>query len=183
MKKIFKFVILLFISTFIISFSLYKIPLSANDLDSIVISSSNTLPYDIQYNDNKIEIKKIISNIGLGYSLDRLKPYPHGETFKPDSLSNTGINNILSYGYPNKTAIELNLINNDDAYVATQLAIWSYLEGWDIEKININNLRLKNALNYIYYTSLSNTQNNHPINLNIYSCNKKIQSIILVSKN
>lgn len=69
------------------------------------------------------------------YCMDPDKP---GASVKPhmvdtsNSITNPKIWGILTNGHPYKSPTELGLSNKYQAYYATKMAMWTYIESWDI---------------------------------------------------
>ncbi len=64
--------------------------------------------------------------------------------------------NVLMNGYPNKTAAQLGVANDDEAYYATQLAFWIAARGESKKKalnLNLNNISPVNGMNSFYNNS------------------------------
>lgn len=165
----------LFLFTCFTTFSTYA---TSNEL---VINTEDSILGKVYYSDFSMIAKKITSSDGLGYCLEIDKNYPHGESFKSETISNSSLLNILACGYPNKTPSDLNLTSENDAYFATQIAIWSFIEGYDVSKITGDRPEILNAINTIYNNSLSPdlAPLNYDTNLFFYS--ESIQDIIILS--
>lgn len=165
---------LLLFSSFIIS--------SANAASkNLVINTDNIILGKVYYSDFSMMAKKITSPDGIGYCLEIDKNYPHGESFTHSGTVSPEIINILSCGYPNKSPSDLNLISEDDAYFATQIAIWSIIEGYDVSKITGNNLEVIAAINTIYNNSLNITNANLNYNTNLFFTIDSVQNVVVLS--
>ena len=164
-------------------------------LCTIVTSSLTFIPKDlvintgtdvigIMYYDNfYIKANKITSNLGVGYCLEVEKEYPHGETFGLVSKNDKEVDKVLSVGYPNVSASELGVASDDDAYFATQVVIWSIYEGYDVNKIDIADKNVLQAVKNIYNNYKNNTSNIVLENAAEYYYNDKVQRIIVSIKN
>ena len=164
-------------------------------LCTIVTSSLTFIPKDlvintgtdvigIMYYDNfYIKANKITSNLGVGYCLEVEKEYPHGETFGLVSKNDKEVDKVLSVGYPNVSASELGVASDDDAYFATQVVIWSIYEDYDVNKIDIADKNVLQAVKNIYNNYKNNTSNIVLENAAEYYYNDKVQRIIVVIKN
>lgn len=164
-------------------------------LCTIVTSSLTFIPKDlvintgtdvigIMYYDNfYIKANKITSNLGVGYCLEVEKEYPHGETFGLVSKNDKEVDKVLSVGYPNVSASELGVASDDDAYFATQVVIWSIYEDYDVNKIDIADKNVLQAVKNIYNNYKNNTSNIVLENAAEYYYNDKVQRIIVSIKN
>ena len=61
----------------------------------------------------------------------------------------------MAVGYPYKSAEELGLKSKDDAYLATQIAIWSINEGYSVYDFRDENKDILKAIINIYENSKS----------------------------
>ena len=164
-------------------------------LCTIVTSSLTFIPKDlvintgtdvigIMYYDNfYIKANKITSNLGVGYCLEVKKEYPHGETFGLVSKNDKEVDKVVSVGYPNVSASELGVASDDDAYFATQVVIWSIYEDYDVNKIDIADKNVLQAVKNIYNNYKNNTSNIVLENAAEYYYNDKVQRIIVSIKN
>lgn len=155
----------------------------AND-KNLIITTENSILGKVYYNGFSMSAKKITSSDGIGYCLEIDKNYPSGENFLPSGTakeSMPNIQNILACGYPNKLPSDLNLTSENDAYFATQIAIWSSIEGYDVSKITGDRPEILAAIRNIYNNSLiiENPKLNYTGQLFFYS--DEIQDIIILS--
>lgn len=111
------------------------------------------------------------------YCMDIEKSYPNGEAFKSEkSMHNLALASILNSGFPSKSAQDLGLSSIDDAYLATQIALWCYLENYDINKIISPTKDLHMAIRKIYDSQDSDLQS---FNLRVLkSSNPSIQRVL-----
>ena len=88
--------------------------------DSIVVA------YDT-YNQEEISYKEITLGGDVAYSIDYGAKEPNGElmTFRK-YLSDAGMAVLLN-GYPNRNPEEMQCANSDEAYIATQMAVWEVM--------------------------------------------------------
>ena len=95
-----------------------KINVSKNDI------------YQVEYVDFDISSRKmnIKGRDEVAYCLEIDKDYPGNQVFKLNGSPDKKISNIIAAGYPNRSAKDLNVSNDDEAYFATQVAIWSYIK-------------------------------------------------------
>ena len=163
-------------------------------LCTIVTSSLTFIPKDlvintgtdvigIMYYDNfYIKANKITSNLGVGYCLEVEKEYPHGETFGLVSKNDKEIDKVLSVGYPILSASELGLESEDDAYFATQIVIWSIYEGYDINLIETDSIKVLQAVKDIYNNYKNDKSNTTLENTAEYYTNNQTQRIVIALK-
>lgn len=152
--------------------------------NSIMINTDNTIIGNISYDDYYLQVKRIKCEIGVPYCLEINEDYPTGQTFINIGDINESIATILACGYPNKTAIELGVNNENDAYFATQIALWSKIEGYDINKFQGNNTKVLNAIKNIYTNSENYTKKDlkHTV-LEYKSGDNTVQGIVLYIEN
>nr|WP_294403271.1 thioester domain-containing protein [uncultured Clostridium sp.] len=93
---------------------------------------------------------------------------------------NEEVDGIITNGYPNVSFEELNLSNENDAYFATQIAIWSCLEGYDVSKIKSNNMAVLNAIKTIYSRGMAQNKEVKYGNVEYISPNESIQRVVMV---
>lgn len=88
--------------------------------DSIVVA------YDT-YNQEEISYKELTLGGDVAYSMDYGAKEPNGElmTFRK-YLSDAGMAVLLN-GYPNRNPEEMQCANSDEAYIATQMAVWEVM--------------------------------------------------------
>ena len=76
---------------------------------------------------------------------------------------------------------ELNLDNENEAYFATQIAIWSSVQGYDVNKIKGNNPKILEAIRNIYNDGVSGKYKNK-IQSKIYkTSDESVQEVIVIS--
>lgn len=105
------------------------------------------------YEKSTYYIKKLYTDLTddkVYYCLEITKKYPDMEQFNMEVKHDDMVANLLYYGYPNATPSSLGLKNDDDAYVATQIALWALVENFDITKINTENPSIIAAAKNIY---------------------------------
>ncbi|GEM_PF-1780150 len=119
----------------------------------ITIRTNNIRLGEVYYEGYTLSAYKVESKEGLGYCLEINKEYPSGENFKLKGNCSEEIKNVLISGYPNKSAKELNLDSDDDAYFSTQMVIWSVIEGYDVNKFTGSNPKVISAIKNIYENS------------------------------
>lgn len=72
--------------------------------------------------------------------------------------------------------------NENEAYFATQIAIWSYLEGYDINAITGEDINIVNAIRQIYNEGMSYSHPIKTINKVYISNNNSIQNLVAIFK-
>ncbi|WP_294152871.1 Cys-Gln thioester bond-forming surface protein [uncultured Clostridium sp.] len=120
--------------------------------DEIIVKSTKDRINTVQCGDYNLSASKIKAEgrDEVVYCLEIDQSYPSGEVFRRDDKLNKEVDGIITNGYPNVSFEELNLSNENDAYFATQIAIWICLEGYDVSKIKSNNMAVLNAIKTIY---------------------------------
>lgn len=137
----------------------------------------------VQYDnyDLNVEKIKIEGSNDIVYCLEIDKKYPAGQNFQLNGTENVGINNMIAAGYPNRSVAQLNLNNENEAYAATQIAIWSFVQGYDVNKIKGNNPKLVEAIKNIYNDGVSAKYKNI-IQSKIYkTSDESVQEVIVIS--
>lgn len=152
----------------------------AVELDNgIKITTGENYVGQVWYEDFALKAKiiKSIETNEIGYCLEIEKNYPSGETFKVADYARGELAGILSSGYPKKSYHELNLTSEEDAYFATQIAIWSFVEGYDINGFS-GQKEIVEAIKRIYNDGMRNENNLEDTRYKIYSFNDKVQNIV-----
>ena len=72
------------------------------------------------------------------YCVERVKPSPTGQTYTKGEYVDDGFYTIIKNGFPYNTSASMGMKSDRDAMYVTQLAIWAYLENWDISKVQMN---------------------------------------------
>ena len=119
----------------------------------LIIRTVTTKVGQVEYEAFIISAYKITSDNEVGYCLNIDKDYPSGQPFKLKGDARSDVKDILIAGYPNKSAAELNLQSEDEAYFATQIVIWSAYEGYDVYKFKSANEGILKAIIKIYEDS------------------------------
>ncbi|MDU3723223.1 MAG: thioester domain-containing protein [Clostridium celatum] len=152
--------------------------------ESIVINTGNTIIGNIYYDDYYLQAKRINCEIGIPYCLEIEKNYPSGENFISIGNVRNDIIGILAAGYPNKSIKELGVDTENDAYFATQIALWSKIEGYDINKFQISNIKILDAIKNIYANSENYTSQDVRHTLLEYETSaNSVQRIVLYIEN
>ncbi|MPM23785.1 hypothetical protein SDC9_70259 [bioreactor metagenome] len=154
--------------------------------DELKISTGDYYVGEVEYENFIIKAKIIraVETNEIGYCLEIEKLYPSGEIFKGIGYATDGLAGIISEGYPNKSYGEIGLSSEEEAYFATQIAIWSYVEGYDINGFKGDN-RVVEAIKRIYNKGVSKNSEEYNNQYKIYNYNDEVQDIVLVknSKN
>ena len=106
----------------------------------------NTIGYENFY----LYASRIDSEVGSGYCLEVEKDYPSGQNFEFLGKAARQVVGIMAEGYPNKTAAEIGVTTDDNAYFATQMAIWCVTEGYSPDKFKSKDKELLQAIKNIY---------------------------------
>lgn len=179
-KKILSFIMLIIV---LISFNYVCWAVQIND--EIKITTSENYVGQVWYEDFSIRAKiiKSVETNEIGYCLEIDKNYPNGETFKFIDYATGKLASILSLGYPNRSYKELNLDSEEEAYFATQIAIWSFVEGYDVNGFR-GDERILNAIKKIYKDGMldENTLEDSK-KYKIYNFNDEIQNIVFLKNN
>jgi TQXA domain-containing protein len=156
--------------------------IGADTIESFKVITDKTPLYTVEYNGYDLTARriKIEGSNNVVYCLEINKNYPLGQTYSiPETLSKN-INNIVAAGYPNRSVAELNLDNENEAYFATQIAIWSGMEGYDVTKMKGANPKILEAIKNIYFDGMNGKYANK-IRTKAYKTNdESIQEIITI---
>lgn len=160
---------------------------------NIIGASSDSFPKELKINVSKNDIYQVeyvgfdissrkMSIKGrdeIAYCLEIDKNYPGDQVFKLNRSADEKISSIIAAGYPNRSAKDLNVSNDDEAYFATQVAIWSYIEGYNLNKLK-GNKKVINAIKNIYNYGLNNTYTSNS-EYKVYTpSNKSIQEAVVI---
>lgn len=149
--------------------------------DELKISTGDYYVGEVEYENFIIKAKIIraVETNEIGYCLEIEKLYPSGEIFKGIGYATDGLAGIISEGYPNKSYGEIGLSSEEEAYFATQIAIWSYVEGYDINGFKGDN-RVVEAIKKIYNQGISKNSEEYNNQYKIYNYNDEVQDIALI---
>ena len=128
-----------------------------------------------------LEVEKIQSDIGVAYCLEVEKDYPTNENFQLEGEVSEIAKKVLAVGYPNITIEELKVDNDDDAYVATQVALWSMIEGYNVSSIRGDNAKVIECIKDIYSKSLNANADALMKDVKSYYLNEETQRVALVT--
>lgn len=149
--------------------------------DETQITTGQNYVGEVQYEDFIIKAK-IVREVGtneIGYCLEIHKEYPSGETFKSIRYATQELAGIISSGYPSKTFNELNLNSEEEAYFATQVAIWIFIEGYDVNAFR-GEKRIIEAIKRIYNEGTTKKDESYLGKFMIYNFSDREQDIVLV---
>lgn len=121
-----------------------------NVRDKMVVSTGDNVLGSIGYEDFYLIAKEITTEVGAAYCLEVEKEYPNGEMFEFEGTPEKNIIGIMAAGYPNKSAEELGLTSDGDAYFATQMAIWCVSEGYIPKKFKSSDKNMLQTIKNIY---------------------------------
>ncbi|AWK52374.1 TQXA domain-containing protein [Clostridium beijerinckii] len=171
------------VSYFIIFTLLIGINVSASMPETVKIITEKGILYTVQYDnfDLNVEKIKIEGSNDIVYCLEINKKYPSGQSFLLNGSTSEEINNIMAAGYPNRSVAELNLDNENEAYFATQIAIWSSVEGYDVNKIKGNNDKILKAIRNIYNDGISGKYKNKIQSKMYKTSDESVQEVIVIS--
>lgn len=121
-----------------------------NVRDKMVVSTGDNVLGSIGYEDFYLIAKEITTEVGAAYCLEVEKEYPNGEMFEFEGTPEKNIIGIMAAGYPNKSAEELGVTSDGDAYFATQMAIWCVTEGYIPKKFKSSDKNMLQTIKNIY---------------------------------
>ena len=156
--------------------------ISASMPESVKAITEKGILYTVQYEnfDLNVEKIKIEGSNDVVYCLEIDKNYPSGQKFLLNGTNNEKINNLVAAGYPNRSVAELKLDNENEAYFATQIAIWSSVQGYDVNKIKGDNPKILAAIRNIYNDGVSGKYKNI-IQSKIYkTSDNSVQEVIVI---
>ena len=172
--------------TYLILLTLFASLIIAADIPNPVkIITQKGVLYKVQYNnfDLNVEKIKIEGRNDIVYCLEVDKKYPSGQNFSLIGTIEEEFNNIIGAGYPNRNSAQLNLDNENQAYFATQIAIWSFKEGYDVNKITGDNPKILAAIRNIYNDGMSGKYKNI-IQSKVYkTADEAVQEVIVSAYN
>ncbi|MGL4773411.1 MAG: Cys-Gln thioester bond-forming surface protein [Clostridium sp.] len=135
---------------------------------------------EFRYRGDTYGVKRITMD-GTGdiaYCLEINNDYPNDDHFTKDGTVNELLSCLMDNSFPQKTASELGVDNDNEAYLATQIVLWSIVEGFNVNLITTPNKNTQRAIVKIYnkVTSIGTSQTKYPV----YSPgNKEIQDIVV----
>ena len=114
---------------------------------------------EIAYENFILEAKRIETSVGPGYCLEVEKDYPSGQRFEFVGKPARQVVGMMAAGYPNKSVAEIGVSTDDNAYFATQIAIWCVTEGYSPNKFRSRDKELLQAIKNIYEEGMQYTGN------------------------
>lgn len=144
---------------------------------------SNYIINEIGYEDFLLEVKKINTDVGPAYCLEVEKDYPSGQIFEFEGKPAKEVVGMMAAGYPSKSASELGLDSDDDAYFATQIAIWCVTEGYEPSKFKHKDKNLLQAIKNIYNEGMQYTGEDLNHTAMEYYYSDSIQRIVVYINN
>ena len=132
-----------------------KIPIPNHTIITAKDGIINVVGYENFY----LQAQRIESDVGIGYCIEVEKDYPTGQNFEFVGKPARQVVGMMAAGYPNKTAAELGLTTDDNAYFATQIAIWCVTEGYPPNKFKSKDKELLQAIKNIYEEGMQYTGN------------------------
>lgn len=150
--------------------------------ESIKISTDKNKIAEVDYENYTISSNRIrvYGRDEVVYCLEIDKGYPAGQVFNLSGNPEADIDNIIASGYPSKTPADLGLSTEDEAYFATQIAVWCSLEGYDINKISGSNEKIVEAIKGIYTQGHRARNMKTTLNKEYTSPNGSIQQVVIV---
>lgn len=147
-----------FIKTFLLLISIINLSINIEAMPKENISIPNRIKIDVEdkilntveYDNFYLDVQRINTSIGPGYCLEVEKDYPSGQTFKFVGKPAKQVVGMMANGYPNKTPLEIGVDTEDNAYFATQVAIWCVTEGYSPYKFKSKDKQLLKAIENIY---------------------------------
>ncbi|GAB6169378.1 hypothetical protein JCM1393_18380 [Clostridium carnis] len=149
--------------------------------NNIQINTEKYYLEEVHYENFNIKAKRIKTDESnsLGYCLEIDKSYPHGEKFSKMDTVAKGIENIILSGYPNKSPKELGVDSEEQAYFATQIAIWSLMEGYNVNKFRGNNPKIITAIKNIYNEGMLEKHESNKYKYYLYYANDNVQQVVV----
>ena len=152
-----------------------KIPIPNHTIITAKDGIINVVGYENFY----LQAQRIESDVGIGYCIEVEKDYPTGQNFEFVGKPARQVVGMMAAGYPNKTAAELGLTTDDNAYFATQIAIWCVTEGYPPNKFKSKDKELLQAIKNIYEEGMQYTGNDLDYTVMEYYYSDSIQRIVV----
>lgn len=152
-----------------------KIPIPNHTIITAKDGIINVVGYENFY----LQAQRIESDVGIGYCIEVEKDYPTGQNFEFVGKPARQVVGMMAAGYPNKTAAELGLTTDDNAYFATQIAIWCVTEGYPPNKFKSKDKELLQAIKNIYEEGMQYTGNDLNYTVMEYYYSDSIQRIVV----
>ena len=149
--------------------------------NEVKITTDNYYVGEVEYENFNIKSKMIreVETNQIGYCLEIDKSYPKGEVFKENGYATKQLAGILALGYPSKSYSELKLYSEEEAYFATQIAVWSFVEGYDVNGFK-GDTRVVEAIKKIYNEGIRADEQSYSNEYMLYYSTNEIQDIVLI---
>lgn len=144
-----------------------------------IITAKDGIINVVGYENFYLQAQRIESDVGIGYCIEVEKDYPTGQNFEFVGKPARQVVGMMAAGYPNKTAAELGLTTDDNAYFATQIAIWCVTEGYPPNKFKSKDKELLQAIKNIYEEGMQYTGNDLDYTVMEYYYSDSIQRIVI----
>ena len=176
-----------FIKAFLLLISIINLSINIEAMSKENISIPNHIKIDVEdkilntveYDNFYLDAQRINTSIGPGYCLEVEKDYPSGQTFKFVGKPAKQVVGMMANGYPNKTPLEIGVDTEDNAYFATQVAIWCVTEGYSPYKFKSKDKELLKAIENIYEQGIEYKGNELDHVAMEYYFNNCIQRIVI----
>lgn len=169
---------------FFVIFTLFiSTNIGATTPDTVKINTEKGILNTVQYEDFDLNVEriKIEGSNSVVYCLEINKKYPSGQNFSLIGGYDEKITSILSAGYPNRSVAELKLNNENEAYFATQIALWSSIEGYDVNVIRGANPKILEAIKNIYNDGISRKYSNRTRSKIYKTSDENVQEVVIIS--
>lgn len=145
----------------------------------ITIDVGNEILNVVGYENFYLDALRIDTSVGPGYCLEVEKDYPSGELFEFVGKPAKQVVGMMAAGYPNKSAAEIGVSTDDNAYFATQIAIWCVTEGYSPNKFKSKDKELLQAIKNIYEEGMQYTGNELDHTAMEYYYSDSVQRIVV----
>lgn len=177
-RKNIKVLIFFVIFTLVISTTI-----GASKPDTVKINTEKGILNTVQYEDFDLNVEriKIEGSNSVTYCLEINKKYPSGQNFSLIANGDVKVTDIISAGYPNRSVAELKLSNENEAYFATQIAIWSAIEGYDVNIMRGVDPKILEAIRNIYNDGVNRKYSNRTRSKIYKTSDESIQEVVIIS--
>lgn len=145
----------------------------------VTITVGDEIINKISYENFILEVKRIETGVGPGYCLEVEKTYPSGQRFEFAGKPAREVVGMMAAGYPNKSAAEIGVSTDNNAYFATQIAIWCVTEGYSPNKFRAKDKELLQAIKNIYEQGMQYTGNELDHTAMEYYYSDSVQRIVV----
>lgn len=169
---------------FFVIFTLFiSTTIGATTPDTVKINTEKGILNTVQYEDFDLNVEriKIEGSNSVVYCSEINKKYPSGQKFSLIANGEDKVTSILSAGYPNRSVAELNLSNENEAYFATQIAMWCSMEGYDVNLMRGANPKILEAIKNIYNDGISRKYSNRTRSKIYKTSDENIQEVVIIS--